>query len=91
MMQSVTEGVTRFSQLAVPILEERNEAGTETVTIEQLDDRYQNYCGPCPEFGGVICNQVGCSTKKWCVNKYFNILLTPSMACPYLKTGFPKV
>jgi len=80
-----------FSKHAKKQLKERRQHGKPTISLEQLDDRFCNYCDPCPEFSGVICNEVGCSTKIWCVNRYFEIILDPTRKCPYRADGFPAI
>lgn len=88
---SVTENVTRFAREALPRRAERERRNLPTVTISELDCRYQTYCGPCSDFGGVICNEIGCSSKLWCINKYFDMVLDPSQKCPFRADGFPRI
>ncbi len=88
---SVREGVTRFSREALAIRDKRLLEGMPTVTVEQLDCRYQNHCGPCEEFGGVVCNRIGCSSKAWCINSYFDMVLDPGQKCRFKETGFPAI
>ena len=86
----VEEGLTRFSQQAILRRDNRIKSGSPTVTMGQLNERYE-CCSACSEFGGLICNMVGCGTKEWCVRKYFGILLDPKAKCPYLDSGFKVI
>ena len=83
----MVEYVTRFTREAFTRMEQRDEP---TVTSEQLGARHE-ICNSCDEFGGVICNRIGCSTKAWCINTYFDMVLDPRQKCRFKETGFPAI
>ena len=85
---SVREQITLFAR---EVLQYKREANVDTVDILQLDDRYQNYCGPCEQFNGLACDNYGCPDKRWVRNRYYDLILDPQRACPFKDDGFKAI
>jgi hypothetical protein len=85
----IEEKVGAFSRECYRALESRPD-NFITCTVEQINIRYQKYCGSCPHFDGIICKEFGCSNNAQAKSRYFTLLLDPRTKCPYLDFGFPS-
>jgi hypothetical protein len=89
-MISVSDRFTRLANEAIPRRDKRIADGRPTVTIDQLDKRYHQFCSQCKKFDGVICSLYGCPTQQQPVDRYFNFVLNPEEKCEYVENGFPS-